>query len=335
MPTYKEAGVDIVAGNQAVALIEPLAATTYRPEVLAGVGPFAALFNLDLGRYRQPVLVATTDSVGTKVLLAGAAGRYADVGVDLVNHCVNDLLTAGADPLFFLDYFAAGVLDPGVVAEVVVGIAGACRAAGCALIGGETAELPGVYATGAYDVAGFLVGVAEREQLIDPSGIRAGDALLALPSSGLHTNGYSLARRVVPSQALHRRLEPDGPSVLEALLLPHRSYLEPIRRLRREVPIKGLAHITGGGVPGNLPRILGPGLGAEIDRGSWPEPPIFGYLAPFVPDDELWRTFNMGLGMIVVLNPTHVPQALAALPGELFVVGRAVESAEKRIDIRE
>jgi len=333
MPTYKEAGVDIEAGNRVVELIKPLAATTYRPEVLGGVGPFSGLFAFDPAKYRDPVLVASTDGIGTKLLLAASANRYAQVGIDLVRHCVNDVLTAGADPLFFLDYFATGSLEPMVVAEVVSGIADACRSVGCALLGGETAEMPGVYTTEGYDVAGFMVGVVERANLIDPSAICPGDVLLALPSSGLHTNGYSLARRVVPSQALGRPIEPGGPTVLEALLEPHRCYLEPIRRLRRAVKVKGLAHITGGGVVGNLPRILPDGLGAEINRGTWPEPPIFAYLAPFVPDDELWQTFNMGLGMIAVLNPAQAVIALRSLQGEAFQVGRVVESRGERVRI--
>ena len=332
---YKNAGVDVEAGNRTVELIKPLAAATYRPEVLAGVGPFAGLFALDLVRYREPVLVATTDSVGTKVLLAGAAQRYAQVGVDLVHHCVNDVLTTGAEPLFFLDYFACGSLEPTVVSQIVFGIAQACRSTGCALIGGETAELPGIYADEAYDVAGFLVGIAERDQLIDPSRIRAGDVLLALPSSGLHTNGYSLARRVVPSQALGQPVRPEGPTVLDALLEPHRCYLEPVRRLREAIAVKGLAHITGGGVMGNLPRILPRGLGAQIERGTWPEPDIFAFLAPFVPDEELWRTFNMGLGMIVVVDEADATAALSILGSGIFLVGKVIEAGGGRITILE
>lgn len=333
VPTYKEAGVDIEAGNRVVELITPLAAATYRAEVLAGVGPFSGLFAFDMAKYREPVLVATTDGVGTKVLLAGAAGRYHQVGVDIVHHCANDILTAGAEPLFFLDYFAAGALEPATVAEVVSGIADSCRAMGCALLGGETAELPGVYAPTAYDVAGFMIGVVERANLINPGTIRVGDMLLAFPSNGLHTNGYSLARRVVPSEALGKPITPGGPSVLHALLEPHRCYLEPVRRLRQTVTVQGLAHITGGGVIGNLPRILPSGLGAQITRGTWPEPAIFAYLARFVPDDEMWRTFNMGLGMIAVVNPADARMVLRAMEGEVFEVGRVVEAGEDRVHI--
>ena len=329
MATYREAGVDLEAGETAVSLIRPLAQATQGAQVLAGVGPFSGLFALEPGRFKQPVLVASADGVGTKVLLASAAGRHADLGVDLVNHCVNDVLTAGADPLFFLDYVATGVLEPRVVADVVAGMAQACRQAGCALLGGETAEMPGLYPPAAYDLAGFMVGICEREALIDPTTIREGDALIALPSSGLHTNGYSLARKVLPRQALRDRLHPGGPTLLDALLEPHRSYLEPVRRLRSSLTVKGLAHITGGGVLGNLPRILPRGLGAEIVRGTWPEPEVFSYLTPFVPDVELWRTFNMGLGMIAVVEAASVGSALRALDGEAFDVGRVVASGGK------
>jgi phosphoribosylformylglycinamidine cyclo-ligase len=335
MTTYRDAGVDLEAGEEAVALIRPLAEATRGPQVLAGIGPFAGLFALDRARYREPVLVASADGVGTKVLLGSAAGRHWQLGIDLVNHCVNDVLTAGAEPLFFLDYFATGVLEPRVVADVVAGMAQACREAGCALLGGETAEMPRLYQPSTYDLAGFLVGVCERSELIDSSTIRAGDALIALPSSGLHTNGYSLARKVMPSWAMQERLGEHGPTLLDALLEPHRSYLVPVRRLRAAIPIKGLAHITGGGVVGNLPRILPDGTGAEIRRGTWPEPEVFAYLARFVPDSEMWRTFNMGLGMIVVVDPSEVESALRVLDGEGFAVGEIVGSPHRQVVIRE
>ncbi len=335
MPTYKEAGVDLEAGNRTVELIQPLAAATQGPEVLAGVGPFSGLFALDVARYREPVLVASCDGVGTKVLLGGANGRHAEIGVDLVHHCVNDVLTAGAHPLFFLDYVAQGILEPAVVAELVAGMAEACRGVGCALLGGETAEMPGLYTGSAYDVAGFLVGVCERAELIDTSRIQGGDAVLAFPSTGLHTNGYSLARRVMPSQALGHPLGSDGQTVLDALLAPHRCYLEPVGRLKSAVRVKGLAHITGGGLTGNVPRILPHGLGAEIRRGSWPEPEIFSYLAPFVADDEMWRTFNMGIGMVAVVDPADADTVLAALGGELYRVGTIVPSPLRGVKILE
>ncbi len=334
MTTYRDSGVDIDAGNRTVEMIRPLAASTQGPEVLAGIGPFSGLFALDTSRYRAPILVASTDGVGTKVLLSIDAGRHGTIGADLVNHCVNDVLTAGADPLFFLDYVATGRLNPPVIAEVVAGMANACRRVGCALLGGETAEMPGVYHDATYDIAGFMVGVCEREALIDGHDIHAGDALLALPSTGLHTNGYSLARRVIPKQSLTRPIG-DGGTVLDALLAPHRSYLEPVRRLRQTVTVKGLAHITGGGVVGNLPRILPQGVGARIHRGSWPEPEIFSYLAPFIPDDEMWRTFNMGLGMIVVVDDANVAAAMDTLQGEVFQVGEIVPSEQRRVQIVE
>jgi phosphoribosylformylglycinamidine cyclo-ligase len=333
--SYRESGVDIDAGNRTVEMIRPLAAATQGPEVLAGVGPFSGLFALDPNRFREPVLVASTDGVGTKVLLASGAGRHAQIGADLVNHCVNDILTAGAEPLFFLDYVATGVLDPPVVAELVAGMANACRRVNCALLGGETAEMPGVYQAATYDVAGFMVGVCERDAIIDGTAIREGDALLALPSTGLHTNGYSLARRVIPSQALTQMIPGNGQTVLEALLAPHRAYLEPVRRLRDVVEIKGLAHITGGGIVGNLPRILPLGLGARIQRGAWPEPSIFSYLAPFIPDDEMWRTFNMGIGMVVVVDEPSAETALRILDGEIFHVGDVVASEQRRVQIVE
>lgn len=335
MTTYRDAGVDIDAGERAVELIKPLAQATQGPQVLAGVGPFSGLYALDRSRYREPVLIASTDGVGTKVLLAAGAGKHAQIGADLVNHCVNDVLTAGAEPMFFLDYVATGNLEPRLVAELVSGMADACRQVNCALLGGETAEMPGMYQPGVYDVAGFMVGICEREDIIDGASIREGDALLALPSSGLHTNGYSLARRVIPRQALGQTMAGSDATVLDALLAPHRAYLEPVRRLRERITVKGLAHITGGGLIGNLPRILPLGLGARIQRGTWPEPAIFSYLAPFVSDEDLWRTFNMGIGMIVVVDEPSAEAALQTLPGEIFLVGDIVASEQRRVQIVE
>jgi phosphoribosylformylglycinamidine cyclo-ligase len=335
MTSYREAGVDIDAGNRTVELIRPLAEATQGPEVLAGIGPFSGLFALDPSRYRQPVLIASTDGVGTKILLAAGADRHGQIGEDLVNHCVNDVLTAGAEPLFFLDYVATGVLEPPVVAEIVAGMADACRRATCALLGGETAEMPGLYQSGTYDVAGFMVGVAERDAIIDGSSIVEGDALLAFPSTGLHTNGYSLARRVIPRQALAQTMPGDGQTVLDALLAPHRSYLDCVRRLRAHVTIKGLAHITGGGIIGNLPRILPVGVAARLQRGSWPEPAIFSYLAPFVPDEEMWRTFNMGIGMIAVVDEPSAAIAQEVLDGDIFLVGDVVAAEQRRVLIVE
>src|SRR6202171_2650978 len=239
------------------------------------------------------------------------------------------------EPLFFLDHVAPGTLAPPVVAEVVAGMADALRRVNCALLGGETAEMPGLYQPATYDIAGFMVGVCERDAIIDGTSIRVGDALLALPSTGLHTNGYSLARRVIPSRALTQTIPGTDETVLDALLAPHRAYLDPVRRLREAVEIKGLAHITGGGIVGNLPRILPVGLGARLQRGAWPEPAIFSYLAPFTPDEEMWRTFNMGIGMIVVVDEASAATALRILDGEVFVVGDIVASEQRRVQILE
>ncbi len=301
---YADAGVSLEEAHRALSLIKPLAAQTHGPQVLGGLGAFSGLFAFPQERYRDPVLVASADGVGTKVKLAAAAGRHRGTGIDLVNHCVNDLLTTGAAPLFFLDYFAAGVLRAEHLAEVVAGIAEACRAAGCALLGGETAEMPGVYAPGDYDLAGFMVGAVERDGIIDGRRVHPGDALLALPSSGLHTNGYSLVRRILTDRELTAPYLDGAGSLLEALLVPHRSYLQEIRSLRERVDIKGLAHITGGGIIENLPRALPAELGAELWRGSWVVPPLFAYLqeAGGITDAEMWRTFNMGLGMLVVCD---------------------------------
>jgi phosphoribosylformylglycinamidine cyclo-ligase len=301
--------------------------------VLTDIGSFGGGFLLK--GYREPVLVSSADGVGTKLKVAIAAGIHDTVGHCLVNHCVNDILTAGADPLFFLDYVATGALEPPVVAELVAGMANACRQVNCALLGGETAEMPGLYQPKTYDVAGFMVGVSERDALIDGTSIREGDALLALPSTGLHTNGYSLARRVLPSRALSQTIPGTQQTVMDALLAPHRAYLQPVRRLREAITIKGLAHITGGGIIGNLPRILPVGLGARIQRGAWPEPAIFSYLAPFTADEEMWRTFNMGIGMIVVVDEASAATALRILEGEVFVVGDIVASEQRRVQILE
>lgn len=334
MATYRGAGVDLEAGDRVVEMIKPVAAATYRSEVLAGVGPFSGLFALDTARYAEPVLVSTTDSVGTKVLLAGAHGRHRSLGVDIVHHCVNDVVTSGAEPLFFLDYIGIGLLVPSVVGEIVAGAAEACRAVGCALLGGETAELSDLYAPGTYDLAGFMVGVCDRRQLIDTTEIREGDLLLALPSNGLHTNGYSLARRVIPSRSLSEPIG-NGRTVLDALLEPHACYLDPVQRLRAQVRVKGLAHITGGGLPGNIPRILPAGLGARIHRGRWPEPVIFSYLQPFIPDGEMWRAFNMGIGMVAVIDADQAATAARALGGDASIVGEVVAGQQPRVQIVE
>ncbi len=316
---YEDAGVDLAAAEAATARIKKAVEAARTEAVLAGVGAFAGAFDaVRLKAFAHPVLLATTDGVGTKTLLAARAGRWRGIGHDLVNHGVDDLLAAGGWPLFFLDYLAAARLLPGVVAELVEGIAEAARAAGMPVLGGETAEMPGVYREGAVDVAGTMVGVAERAELPDPGRVRPGDAVLALPSSGLHTNGYSLARKALAEVDLEApRPELGGERLLDALLRPHRSYLPEWRRLRAAGCLpKVAAHITGGGVYGNLPRVLPPGLGARIRRGSWEEPPVFALIqaAGRVPDAEMFRVFNMGLGMLLVYAPEEAARVKALLP---------------------
>ncbi len=337
--TYKDSGVDIDAGNRAVQLIRQHVRSTYRPEVLADVGLFGGLFAL--GRYREPVLVSSADGVGTKLKVAALLEKYDTIGIDLVNHCVNDIFTTGAEPLFFLDYYAAGKLVPEQVEQVVKGLAWACREAGCALIGGETAEMPDLYAPGDFDLAGFIVGVAERDRLLDGAAIREGDMLIGLPSSGLHTNGYSLARKVfglnAGTAAQRRRRLAEVPPALgrslgEELLEPHRCYYRSLKdQLGR---VKALAHITGGGLLENVPRVLPEGLGARFRAGRWQVPPIFELIRERadVPADDMYRTFNMGLGMVVVAAPTEVEALLAAV-GDARVVGEVVRSTGARVVI--
>jgi phosphoribosylformylglycinamidine cyclo-ligase len=285
--------------------------------VLSEIGSFGGLFQL--GRsLRDPVLVASADGVGTKLRIAFMTGIHTTIGADLVNHCVNDILVQGARPLFFLDYLATGRLDPDVAVKIVEGLAGACRENGCALLGGETAEMPGFYADGEYDVAGFIVGAVERESLIDGRAIRAGDVLIGLPSTGLHTNGYSLARRIVFDVAgltVDSAVPELGATIGSALLVPHRSYLPVIAPLLNAGIIKGMAHITGGGLTDNLPRIIPGGLHAAIDRSAWGVPPLFRWLQKTgsVPDDDMYRAFNMGIGLIVACAPDHERDLLRSL----------------------
>jgi phosphoribosylformylglycinamidine cyclo-ligase len=319
---YKQSGVDIDAGNEVVRRIRALARSTFTPGVLSEIGAFGGLFALPAGA-ADLVLVSSADGVGTKLRVAFMTGVHTSIGADLVNHCVNDILVQGAHPLFFLDYLATGRLDPDVAVQVVEGLAGACRANGCALLGGETAEMPGFYADGEYDVAGFIVGAVRRGALIDGRAIRPGDALIGLPSSGLHTNGYSLARRIVFEMA---RLTPDsvvpalGVSVGEALLIPHRTYLPVVRPLLGSGRIKGMAHVTGGGLTENVPRMLPPDVHAAIDRRLWPVPPIFSWLQQTgnVPDEDMLRTFNMGIGLVMACAAGEADQVIEdlALAGE-------------------
>ncbi len=331
--SYARAGVDIDKANRTIEEIKRLARGASRPEVLGGIGGFGGLFRL--GQYREPVLVASTDSVGTKVKIAALLGRYDTVGVDVVNQSVNDVLCAGAEPLFFLDYVASSQIDEEAKVAMVRGVVSACREAGCALLGGETADMPDVYAPGDFDLVGFVVGVVERDAIIDGSRIEPGDALVALPSSGLHTNGYSLVRRVFsvavggdPDEERSRldRTYPGlGVTLGEALLAPHRGY---VNELRPHLPkLKGIAHVTGGGLVDNVPRVLPEGMAARIDRASWRVPPLFRLIQAEggIADDEMFRVFNMGLGIVVAVAPGDVAGLTSALPGAK-AVGEVVRS---------
>jgi phosphoribosylformylglycinamidine cyclo-ligase len=319
---YKASGVDIDAGTETVRRIRGLARSTFTSGVLSDIGSFGGLFRLETGRFREPVLVSSADGVGTKLKVAFLAHRHNTVGIDLVNHCVNDILVQGAEPLFFLDYLATGHLAPTVAEAVVSGMARACRDNDCALLGGETAEMPGFYADGEYDIAGFIVGVVDRERLINGRTIAVGDVLVGVPSSGLHTNGYSLARRIVFERlglSIDSYVTELKQTVGDALLEPHRSYLPIVQPLLAARRIKGMAHITGGGITDNLPRVLPHGTAAVVDVSAWPVPPIFRWLqgAGAVAPAEMMRTFNMGIGLIIV---TARDQAEALL-GELAARG--------------
>jgi phosphoribosylformylglycinamidine cyclo-ligase len=315
---YRQSGVDIDAGNETVRRIKSLARATFTPGVLSDIGSFGGLFRLDRERFQDPVLVSSADGVGTKLKVAFLTGRHDTVGADLVNHCVNDILVQGAEPLFFLDYFATGRLSPEVAEQVVAGAARACRENGCALIGGETAEMPEFYADGEYDLAGFIVGVVERTKVVDGRTIAPGDVLIGLPSAGLHTNGYSLARRVLFEVA---RLKADtfvnelGATVGDALLAPHRSYLSLVRPLLERGYVKGMAHITGGGITENLPRILPTGCAAEVDPRAWSVPPVFQLLQRHgaIARDEMFRTFNMGVGMVLACRAHDAERVINTL----------------------
>jgi phosphoribosylformylglycinamidine cyclo-ligase len=330
--TYRDAGVDIDEGDRLVELIKPHARPTLRPEVLAGIGGFGGLFALDVARWKEPVLVSGTDGVGTKLKIAFAADRHDTVGIDLVAMCVNDIAVVGAEPLFFLDYYATGKLSAEQGAEVVKGIAEGCRRAGCALIGGETAELPGFYARGEYDLAGFAVGCVERSRIVDGRSVTPGDVVLGVASSGLHSNGYSLARKVLVDRwPLDHRFETlGGRTLAEALLEPTRIYAKDVLALLEKVQVKSMAHVTGGGLPGNVPRNLPEGTRAVLDERRWPLPAIFDLVEREgqVPHDEMHRTFNMGLGLTIVVAPGDEAAAHAVLSArglESWTVG-AIES---------
>jgi phosphoribosylformylglycinamidine cyclo-ligase len=327
---YEDAGVNIAVADDAKQRIRHLASKTFTPAVLGGIGGFGGLFALDGRKWKEPVLVSSTDGVGTKLKIAMAMGVHSTVGGDLVNHCVNDILVQGAEPLFFLDYLAMGKLEPNVVEQLVEGMSRACRKAGCALIGGETAELPGFYAQGEYDLAGFIVGVVERKNVLNGKAVRPGDTLLGLPSAGLHTNGYSWARKLVFDVA---KLKPDtyvadvGNKIGAELLKPHLCYASAVKSLLARGWVSAMAHITGGGIPGNLPRVLPSGVKVIIDLDAWPVPPIFKYLAKLgeIDTDELLQAFNMGIGMIVIVPGDHVKEVEADLKRrreKFFRIGR-------------
>jgi len=317
--SYRDAGVDIDAGDALVEAIKPFAKRTLRPEVIAGIGGFGALVEVPKN-YRQPVLVSGTDGVGTKLKLAFALGRHDSVGIDLVAMSVNDVLVQGAEPLFFLDYFACGRLDNRIATEVIKGIARGCESAGCALIGGETAEMPGMYPEGEYDLAGFCVGVVEKDSVIDGRSIRPGDAILGLASSGPHSNGFSLIRRIL------ERGTPDA-ALLDAIMEPTRIYVKSLLALMKEMPVKGLAHITGGGITGNVPRCLPQGTRAVIEKKSWPRPQLFEWLQREgdIAEDEMHRVFNCGIGMVAVVEETDAERATELLQGSgeaVYRIGR-------------
>lgn len=330
---YREAGVDIDAGEKAVDLIKARVRSTFGPQVLTGIGGFGSLFAF--GGYHVPVLVASVDGVGTKLKIAFAMDKHSTIGIDLVNHCVNDILTLGASPLFFLDYIATGKLEPEKVAEIVDGLATACRATGCALVGGETAEMPGIYSGQEYDLAGFIVGAVEKSQIVDGTRIQVGDLIWGLPSSGLHTNGYSLVRRVLKGEPLSRRWPELGRTLGDELLEPHRCYLEPIRKLMDKVEVRGMAHITGGGIPGNVSRIIPQGKKAVFQWGNWPVLPIFSVIQERgrISYDEMLRVFNVGLGYVVICPPGHRERVRRLVP-EALLVGEIVASEDdSRVEV--
>ncbi len=330
-PVYEQAGVNLGVAQHAKQLITAAVRSTYGPEVVAGIGAFGGMFSAaQLKHLDEPVLVASTDGVGTKTKVAAQLDRWDTIGHDLVNHCVNDILVQGAQPLFMLDYVAAAQLNPAQVATIVGGVAEACRAAGCALLGGETAQMPGIYELGQIDLVGTIVGIVERQRIVDGRTIQPGDVILGLPSTGLHTNGYTLARQALADLDWNASLPELGSSPGAALLAIHRSYLEPVQRLLAAgLDLHGLAHITGGGFAENLPRILPAGCGAKLRRGSWPELPIFHLIQrqAAITSREMFEVFNMGLGLLVVVAPEAVAHAQSVLPDDIYVVGEIVRGA--------
>jgi phosphoribosylformylglycinamidine cyclo-ligase len=329
---YRDAGVDIAAGREFVNQIRQSVQSTYRSEVLGGLGGFGGCFQLPSG-YQEPVLVSGTDGVGTKLKIANALNRHETIGIDLVAMCVNDILTSGAEPLFFLDYLATGKLEPKQLADVVTGVATGCQQSGCALLGGETAEMPGFYAQGEYDIAGFCVGIVEKQKMLDGSQVQLGDVAIGLASNGVHSNGYSLVRKIVETSGLSWHACPPelgGLSLGEVFLKPTRIYVRPILdALRSGIDIRGMAHITGGGLPENLPRCLHRGQSIKLDRGSWTIPPVFQWLAKTgnVAEVDMFDTFNMGIGFVVLVSPHDVERTLNYFQSceiEANVIGEAI-----------
>ncbi len=321
--SYRDAGVDIEAGDALVEDIKPFAKRTMRPEVLAGIGGFGSLFEVPK-KFKNPVLVSGTDGVGTKLKLAFQLNKHDTVGIDLVAMCVNDILVQGAEPLFFLDYFACGKLEVGAAAQVIKGIAAGCEQAGCALVGGETAEMPGMYPPGEYDLAGFSVGAVDKDKIIDGSTIQPGDVVLGLASSGAHSNGYSLIRKLIEVSGIAMDSDFHGRPFRDVVMEPTRIYVKPLLKLVEALPVKGMAHITGGGLTENIPRVLPENVTAELKRGSWKIPPLFGWLQQQgnIPEDEMLRTFNCGIGMAVIVAAEDAERATTLLAAEGEQVAR-------------
>jgi phosphoribosylformylglycinamidine cyclo-ligase len=315
--SYRDAGVDIEAGDALVEQIKPFAKRTMRPEVLGGIGGFGSLFEMPK-KFKNPVLVSGTDGVGTKLKLAFQLNKHDTVGIDLVAMSVNDILVQGAEPLFFLDYFACGKLEVGTAADVIKGIAQGCEQAGCALVGGETAEMPGMYPAGEYDLAGFAVGCVDKENIINGTSIAAGDVVLGLASSGAHSNGYSLIRKLIEKSGVDLDSDFHGQPMRDVVMAPTRIYVKPLLKLIASLPVKGMAHITGGGITENVPRVLPAGLTAEVKKGSWAMPPLFTWLQAQgnVLDEEMYRTFNCGIGMVVIVAKEQAQVALDLLQAE-------------------
>lgn len=339
--TYSQAGVDITNGNKAVDMIKPIVKSTFRPEVVTDLGGFGGLFALNKDKYEEPILISGTDGVGTKLKVAFDTGVHNTIGIDAVAMCVNDVLVNGAEPLFFLDYLAVGKLEPEQVAQVVEGVAEGCRQAGCALIGGETAEMPGFYTPGEYDVAGFTVGIVDKKKMIDGSTIKEGDVVLGLPSSGLHSNGYSLARKVMFEKAGYKpedKVELLGTTVGEAMLKPTRIYVKTVLGMLEKAEVKGMAHITGGGFLENIPRVLPDDVDVIIEEGSWPVPPIFSLIESIgnIEKKEMYRTFNMGIGYVIIndqANAMKICDYMSEIKEEVYLIGMVV-SGDKKVIVK-